>query len=416
MQKQFRIKKAIRFNPSWCYLLFIIWPIVGMLFSAINFKHKSSRITLILFSILFGLTLVVYSQGIDSYTYAESFKEISKLPFSNVWQIFSRSYINDTGELDFFLPILFFIVSRFTDNGQVLFAVFALILSSILIANLKMLYQSYSLNKNKNSILFILFFVSIVPITNINHFRWYTALLAFTLGCQHILLKENKKYILLALSAAAIHFSFVIPLVILVIHLFLGNRFLLYYLILISSFLLADLTLPYLQTFIEGFSKGIQERVGSYTADNYVDEVKNKTGQRLWILLYSTSIAKYYLLAVMIYLKHFTVLFTKKVDNLYAFSILIFSLANFGRDIESVGSRFSVAFLVLACIVLVNVFVRSRYKKVGFLSLLGIVPYLMVTIVNIRMSAEITNVNLFFPFVFTPLLSGIDLSVFQVFQ
>jgi len=262
----------------------------------------------------------------------------------------------------------------------------------------------------------MLFVISLVPITNINHFRWYAGLLIFCLACQYIFIKKNKKYLLLAFFSAFMHFSFIMPFGLLLFYMVVGNKFKLFYLLVIASFLLSSLTLPYLQDFLDSLSGAVQGRVKGYTNQNYVDDVKERSGERIWILQYSMTIAKFYMLAVLVYVKHFTRYLDSVTNNLYAFTLLILSFANFGKDIESVGSRFTLAFVVFGSFILARAFANSKMKTIHWTTYLGVPVYLMITFVTIRMSMEVVNVSLFLPLIITPISLNSQLSFYNIFK
>ena len=56
------------------FFIFLISPFLVLIFSLINFQSKWSKNGLWAFVVFFGFTMVIFSEGLDSYQYLQDLK------------------------------------------------------------------------------------------------------------------------------------------------------------------------------------------------------------------------------------------------------------------------------------------------------------------------------------------------------
>src|SRR5690606_24849084 len=127
---------------------------------------------------------------------------------------FSESALNEhisglyETSLDFVQPLINFIVSRFTDSHHVLFAVYALTFGYFWLKTIDFVNKRVQLGRNKLTIVYTIFLISLIPIFNINGFRMWTAAWIFIYGALHVVFNKDWRYLLVSLSDCTSHFSF----------------------------------------------------------------------------------------------------------------------------------------------------------------------------------------------------------------
>jgi hypothetical protein len=377
-------------------VIFIAWPFLAFLLALNSFSLKISRGIIIAFSCLFGFTFVVPSEGVDAYRYASDFKLAAQQPFLEVFSKLDRAYEDDSS-LDFGLQFLFSVLSRFTSDYRVLFSVFALLFSILLLKFIQNSYEIHAVHKSKNTLVFFVFVVSLVPLFYINHFRWYFALLLFMHAAYSILVKKNYWAFLLLATAPLVHFSFYIVIFVFILYLTIGNRNWIYLPLVGASFFFADLTLPFLEQNIGFLSEGFQERIGAYTAERYMTTVREGVEQRILILKYTPVVVKFFFLTMLLYLKYTQRSSDRAQENLFSYSMVVLAFVNFGQGIYSLGSRFAILFFLLAALYGIRHFAINRHKQLHWLSVIGIFVLGFNVLIAVRYGLEYTNVSLFSP-------------------
>ena len=98
--------------------LFILLPWTGFLFSLFDFKSKKSAFIYIAFSMLYGYSISFSETGADSYRYALAFANFdNSLDYNRIIILYQLGELRDLYRL-----ILFYIVSIFTNNPKIMYA------------------------------------------------------------------------------------------------------------------------------------------------------------------------------------------------------------------------------------------------------------------------------------------------------
>src|SRR5690554_2635355 len=119
-QKENRYDKAVK------VVLFLISPFFSLLYSLRTLKTKSSYVVFFLFAVFFGLAFTTQPHHtMDSVRYIEKFNGYIFYSLNDFLYEFQNFLTFSEGDKDFYFNTVAFIVSRFTDNYHVLFAVFA---------------------------------------------------------------------------------------------------------------------------------------------------------------------------------------------------------------------------------------------------------------------------------------------------
>jgi hypothetical protein len=393
----------IRKDPKGMILLFAIWPFAATLWALWNYELKESKKIVFLFLIYYGLTFVISTEGLDSFRYAENFAFTATLPFTDFFKIVGGIYATDTS-VDILVPLLNFLLSRFTASYHILFAAFALIFGFFYLKSFNLLHDEYIKSPNRNALIHLLFFAILIPIFSINGFRFYAACWIYFYGAYFVVVNNDRRYLLICFSSALVHFSFLAPIVLLIIYVVAGNRNIIYYPLLAFSFISPIIFSSYLQKIGFLLGGGIQTRIGNYTNDAYMEDIASHNEEVKWFLEWSDKLVLYYLFAalIIIRIKYKSLVETREMQNIYSFLLLILSFVNFGSSIPSVG-RFQALFYLFGVLYVFKLFLELKSYTWNWITILGLFPMFLFTALALRQGIETINAWIFtlspYPFI-----------------
>jgi hypothetical protein len=234
-------------------LLFLVQPFVLLIVALKNYKTDWAKNAVWMFTVFYGLTFAISpDSSADAVVYALRLSEMHNMNWSLV-TVLSQLYVVD-GFTDIYQPLLTFLVSRFTDNYNILFGFFGLVLGYFYSRNIWFLVERSGYKLNLYGILLIAVFAFIVSISSgINGVRFWTAAHIFIFGCFRYLFDDKQCGILIAASAILVHFAYIVPSLLLLGYIFVGNRLVIYYMIFVLSYFITELdfeTGRYLASFL----------------------------------------------------------------------------------------------------------------------------------------------------------------------
>jgi hypothetical protein len=386
-------------SESMSYLiLFVIWPFLAFVIALANYYKKEARMIVYLFLVYFGLTFVAEQIYMDAVRYIASFVHNATLPNSDFFKIVGGFY-NTDNYVDILEPLISFLVSRITDDYHFLFAAYAVIFAFFYLRSINLLYDRYRENPNRNAGLYLLFFTLLIPVTNINVVRMWVAAWIFFYGAYLVLSTHKAKYLLITLGACLMHWSFVSVNIILLAYFFAGNRNRIYTPIAIVSFIVPNIVFP-LFDFTSRFLGGaVATRFSNYTSESYTQVVQQASEQASWFLNLNGNLIYYYFIVAILTIRIFRRKYMrgKTEENLYSFLLLLFSMVNFGRSLPAFGARFQTVFILFATAYLFLYFMNLSKDKFRLITIIGIVPMLLNTLIEFRVGSE--NIS---PWILTP--------------
>jgi len=379
-----------------------------------NYDQKESRRIVYFFIIYYGLTLVIPNLGIDSARYASRLEYNATLPFSDFFKIVGGIYATETS-VDIVEPLISFIVSRFTTYHGVYFAVWSAIFGFFYLRSINLLYDHYKISPGWNSMIFLFFFIFILPFTEMNGPRMWTAAWIFFYGAYHVILYRDARYLLLALTSSLVHFSYFSANAVLLIYFFVGNRNLIYIPIVIVSFISPRIITPVFQGIAMSLGGGLQSRFLGYSNESYIITRHEIMDQAAWFIQIGNNLVFYYLILSILILKlRFRFLMKEKSEkNLFSFLLLFLAFVNFGKGIPSFGSRYQVIFFLFATLYLFLYFLKLPGNKIAPITLIGLFPILIYSAIEFRNGADTINAWILTPGLGLPFfVPGISLSDF----
>ena len=113
------------------FVLTLVFPFGGLIYTLSHWREKWAKNTFWLACIYLGAVFVYFPEGAIMGEGADGGRIVLGLikmfgSDDDIHQIFSL-YLKDEVHMDLYQPLMTFFVSRFTDNGHVLFAAFAFV-------------------------------------------------------------------------------------------------------------------------------------------------------------------------------------------------------------------------------------------------------------------------------------------------
>lgn len=400
MKTESNLNKNLRDNNAILLILFIFWPFLGFLLSLKDFQNKFNQKIILIFFVLFGLLFYVNPLH-DGQRRADGLKEAYNQPFEMAFNAFDNLYKES---VDFIEPLIIFTVSRFTDFHGVLFGFYALIFGALMIYYLNRMHQHYLKFPNKNALIFLILLISVNPINEINGFRMWTAAWIFSVGVINYLHEAKWRHILFASVAMFLHFSFGPLIVLLLIYKLLGNRTLLFAILAIITFFIAELNIKQVQSIVKLISPATETKISAYTNEDYIEKVALFQNQSAWFVTLNQKGILYYTVAllVIIYVRTKGVFKNRVTDNFYSFTLLLLSFANISALLPS-GGRFYTIFNIFVFTTGVLYYVYElKNKKLELINWIGLPLVILFVIFSFRLFTDPASLYLFGPSFFMP--------------
>ena len=400
MKTQSILNKNLRDNNARLLILFIFWPFLGFLLALKNFQNKFNQKIILIFFVLFGLLFYVNPLQ-DGQRRADGLKEAYNQPFEMAFNVFDNLYKES---LDFIEPLIVFTVSRFTDYHGVLFGVYAFIFGGLMIYYLNRVHQHFLKFPNINAFIFLILLIFVNPINEINGFRMWTAAWIFSVGVINYLHEAKWRHILFASVAMFLHFSFGPLIVLLLIYKLLGNRTLLFAILAIITFFIAEFNIKQVQTIAEHISPATGSKINAYTDERYIERVSELKNQSAWFVTLNQKGILYYSVAllVIIYVRTKGVFKNRVTDNFYSFTLLLLSFANISALLPS-GGRFYTIFNIFVFTTGVLYYVYElKSKKLELINWIGLPLVILFVIFSFRLFTDPASLYLFGPSFFMP--------------
>ncbi len=381
-------------------ILFILWPFVAFLVALADYSKREAKNVVYIFLIYYGATTVVdIGYYIDAVGYALQLAEKSHLPFSDIFNIFTNLY-SDGDSIDILEPLLSFLVSRITSDHRVLFAIFAAIFGFFYLKSINLLHKKYRQSPNMDALILLAFFSLLLPVMAISGFRMWTAMWIFLYGAYHVVLHRDIKYFILTFGAVFVHWSFVSVNGILLIYFFARNRDVIYIPLAIISFVVPYLIAPFLSVISLRMGGVFEERYSMYSDTAYASGLQEQAQELSWFMQIGTDLVLYFLLLAMgiIKFKYGDMMKGKAESNLFSFTLLLLTFVNVGKTLPSLGNRFQMLFFLFATMYVFLFFVKKPPgKTISYLTLVGLFPMLLNSLIVLRQGSDTLNAWIFAP-------------------
>lgn len=339
-------------------------------------------------STFLGLSFIFYPKGKpngDGMSYAQALENLHDDPIS--WGSFFDSFYDPGGGfLDLYQPIITYTISIFTGNPQILFFAFSLVLGFFFTRNIWFVIEKLQTKNNHYEILLLTALFLIIPIWSINGVRMWTAAHVFLYGLLPYLFDNDKSKIKWVYISFIFHFSFFIPISLLLVYMYMPKRitwpFLLFY---VFSLFISEIDLELARNIGYQLPAIFHKKVTSYTSDAYAEKISLISSQNT-IALLSNAIYKWGIAIILlfIFVKERTLLHGFQLYNTAVFLLISLGFANVINNIPS-GNRFVTLFNFIALAFVLLYYEKIRQYKVNpiskqlinFLSVLLIISLFM---------------------------------------
>ncbi|MBQ6305035.1 MAG: hypothetical protein IJK78_00560 [Bacteroidales bacterium] len=344
-----------RRNKTTAFFLTLIFPFGGLIYTLCHWREKWAKNTFWLACIYLGAVLVYWpegsllGEGADGGRYVLNLIDMYGSNIS-LLQILGRYQI-DQRTMDLYQPLMTYLISRFTDNGHVLFAAFAVVFGYFYSRNIWYILEKLPKKRLGNLFVLVTLYFLICPITLINGVRMWTALHVFVYAMMPYLVERKKSKLWWLLLTPLIHFSylyvvlFAVAFVLLPYRLKSRNNVLLYvaYAFFIVTLFINSINLDATGGMLAELSPETYEgRIEGYVNQDVADRKAEASALNNWYVAGSANILHWsynlLLLALLPCLnRHFKN--NRRLMGLFVFTLLLAGFANIMALIPS-GGRF----------------------------------------------------------------------------
>ncbi len=322
------------------YLSFLLFPLSSLYLSIRYFRKPESKNIFWFFCSFLGMIHIfnpIEYTGADGLRYAYQLLELYHQPVT--WNNFISSFYNDGNFVDIYQPLLTYVVSLFTYDPHWLFFIFSVVFGFFYSRNLWFILEKLPKRKAFVLLILVVYFALLCPIWEINAARMWTALHVFVYGCFPFIYNGDKSKLGWSVCSVFFHFSFITPLIILLIYRLIPKSLMFYLGIYIITLFINEIDLQQIRYFLSFLPDIFLPRINAYTTVETASSLSRLASIHVII---SNNIAKWgiavLLVTICIYGKK-VILNHSHLYNFMCFTLLLFSIANVLSLIPS-GGRF----------------------------------------------------------------------------
>ena len=351
-------------------VLFFILPIIPVIFSLRDLRHRSSFVILSLYGTLIGYCFTLNeSTGFDSLRYAEVFDNIQSTFFFDL-----ASWISgDSNIHDFYLHSLSYLVSLYSSSYHYLFMAAAVVFSFFSLSTLKMVVGQNEYRPGQVCLCVVFMFLVTNSIININGFRFWTACWYVVWCTFNIILKNRKVHLLLLLISPFFHSSMFVYIAVFILYYFTRDKMKVWISLSIASIFVSSGSILLFQNISEYLPSALQSTINFYTDAQYIAERGSGTGWT-WVENLFKTISMIYV-AYCLYLVGNELnqrLLDDNQKKLYVFALCLLSFANFTSSIPSLGGRY-----IVMVYPFVSYFLIKFSQDLRFAKLCKLIPFVL---------------------------------------
>lgn len=398
---------AVTYSNNNHWYLFLLSPFITGILAVKNYRSPWAKNIIWAFVVFYGFTFGTAqetstgSKIADIARYSNELKDLYQqdLSFEQIVKLY-----RDNEDIDIVRLTLAIAISRVSDNQQILTAIYGLIFGFFYSRNIWFVLERIK-GKIKPVALFLLIaYVLVDPIWNINGFRFHTAVQIFIYGLLPFLFDGKKKGIIISSLSFLFHFSFLLPIGVLLIYFLVGNRTIIYFVFFVATILTSNINIGGVNEIIdENAPDALAERTATYRSEDRVENFREGTGfadnsDTVWYAVYYLKALYWSLMAFLIFLffkRKKLQQNSQRLFDSFSFTLLLWGVANIMNTLPS-GSRF-LAVAALSALPLIIFYIQQepneKYlsKKVKMAS----PALLLFIIISIRMGLYSLSVNTF---------------------
>lgn len=389
-------------------LITFIWPFAGLIIALSYWRKPWAKNVFWLACVYMGVIQIFLPEGTTLGDGGDGGRYVLELmdmrqnvnSFIDVSRYFYNGRI-----IDVFGPTLEFLVSRFTDNGHVLFFFVALVFGFFYSRNIWYVFERLPEKLPRGVWVLMLFFLLVCPIWQINGVRMWTAAHIFAYGAMPYLVEGKKYRLVWCFLSIFVHHSFIFPIVTMALFFLLSKRLQRRESVLTVLFVFYLLTLGVKTLNLESLNSTLQiilpnfyeDRIDGYINEDVMANTIEAAAQKSWHVAFFDNIG-YWATQLFIVLSFISIRRYRKecewLIPLFAFALLIYGGANILSSVPSGGRYITIARLFMVPVFLFTV----SYVQIGrlFKTLLPILLFLIAfaMIFEIRKGFDFYGVTL----------------------
>lgn len=397
---------------AFALMLTILYPFCGLIYTLWHWRENWAKNTFWIACIYMGAVHVYWPEGEFLGTGADGGRYVLRLiEWHNLGYSLKTlfgNYLVDQHTMDLYQQLITWAIAKVTDNGHVLFTLFAIIYGYFYSKNIWYILEKLPKNIPKQFFILITLFFLISPIYFINGARMWTALHVYVYAFMPYLLEKDKKRLWLLLLTPLIHFSYLYVMVIGYLYVLIpyefktkNKLFLCFVLVcFIITLFINSLNLNTVADVLVEYSPDAYSyRIEGYVNQNVLDKNIELLSHNNWYVAGSSQI-KYWCYAIILiilfpYIKN-KFKYSDNLINYYIFTIIISGIANImslipsGGRFQLLAQMFEVSIIILIISRIYKIQIINKFINIFLIVL--IVPF----IVEIRKIFNFYSITLLF--------------------
>lgn len=327
-------------------IAFLVSPVLGLLTALLHPNTRTSYLVLLLSFMTIGLTMIVPEErneeaNFDCTTYRDDFESIatySSADFNTVLADYSS--MSDAGGTDIYATILYYAVSRFTDNYHVCFMVIALIFAWFMLKSMRYLVAESDYRLSVLCLL-LLFLFTMCQIQFINMFRYFTAYWIALYALFKIILEKDRKYWLLLAVTPFVHGAFFLIFIIYAFYRVIRGHHPFAVTMVIIGLLFSSVSVQVFSWIILHLPDSLGGHYSEYINEWYLQEINEGGIGYKWVVRLLELAVRLSVNAIVLFFayNYKTHIADTKCNHIYFLLLALTAFVNFTFMIPDVGSR-----------------------------------------------------------------------------
>lgn len=334
----------------------------------------------VFFGGLYGYTMNV-NPGADVGGVKKDFALLYHIPFSNLWD----GALNPEQSADIFSPLLWTILSRFTDDGNIAIMVTGLIGFSFFVCAVNLIVKYMPNQIQALQMLILIAIIVTSPFSTLGGVRTFVARYLFWMAFLLYFSTNEKRYLILVCLTPFVHFSFVPIVGFALLPIFFRKRTGVLYWIFFGSFIFQGFDIGSLVT--KYFEGGVVEKKAlGYTSNEYNSDLEEMGGQMNWYVQYYRIVMQYYLLGAvwLLWMKLKKVCLSDITRNLFLLYISLYSFFNIVSTVVVFSARMNVLVTMIGLSFIAYAYTDDKTGYVKKVVMIGLPIFILFILVCIR--------------------------------
>jgi len=377
-------------NRILALLIFLLSPLLAVVVAAKQYREVWAKNIVWLFAAYYGFTFVIGNQESDVNRYKVTFEELAakRLGLGQfIDSLFTES------KLDFLHPIINYVVSLFSNNFRVALLTYGIIMGFFLSRNIWNVINSTSVAIKYRSLFFIIPFCFVFAVWDINVLRFSVAAHIFFYGAFGVLVKKKNSAWIFVFLSMLMHFTFSLPIGVLILYKFVGNRTTIFFVLYCLSFMVSEINLGALKSNLTFLPESYREHSEGYINEDYQQERQKLTEQKNFRGKFYQPAIKWSMaiLLILVFFKRKEWLVQEKTwYGYFSFVLLYFGIFNILSVIPVMHRFLFVGYLF--SLSLLFIYFQHAITKADRIALKVAVPVLMFYfVVKFRIGFEFTG-------------------------